>query len=159
MKSSKVSLPREGNEELCELMEVSNVILAECQSIQSELFLLVQPKLLLWGYRSKLHKIGSRVAANQRRWTEWDVAIRAWCYEPNFIFPNEGRNEVAFLHFTMEIRERANHVQHLVLLGIGNYSKRFSQLESRFNLLIALSSWFLTFLGLIASVLGLLPKF
>ena len=153
--SFKVSLPREGNEEICELLEVSNEILAKCEMVQNELWMLRLPKFFLWGYKRRLRQIGSEAIQLQQRWSEWDVRVRGWCGEPKFRFPQDGNNDVAFLHFTMDVRDRVNYVQRYIMMQIENYHKRSSEYEGRVNVLIALSSWFLTFLGLVASLIGL----
>jgi hypothetical protein len=105
-----------------------------------------------------LKEIGREIQALQKKWGDWEARTLKFCTQPTFNFPKDGMNSVAFLHFTGVLIERVRFVQVLMIQGIENYNKRYNEHENRKNFMIAISAWILTFLGLVASLAGLISQ-
>ena len=154
----RVSLPPEGNEEFYNFVERSNDIIREYDAIQQDLFALRLPKVFLGSNKKKLLVLGKRTMQLLSEFSDWNSEARQFCTKPKYLFSHDTENATAFLHFTMDLRERANYVGSSILQGVENYNKRFTEHENRQNFVIAITAWFLTFVGLVVTVLSLLSQ-
>lgn len=151
----RLQLPEEANKPFYEMVQTSNTISDELESIQQDLFSLKLPRLFLWSMKPGLRNIKHRLPSTLSRWQDWDNKVRRFYSKPVLSIPNGPEEGVAFNHFVMDLRFRSQEIRGLVIQAGENFNRRTAEYENKRNFLIAWTSWLLAFFGLIWSLAGL----
>src|SRR3972149_10409289 len=92
----KIEINPNDNPKATDLIKESNIIIDRYNKIQSRLFNHKISFPYIKKSKSILIEIGRDIQKLQRDWLDWNERFKKFCYEPEFIFPSESENAVAF---------------------------------------------------------------
>ena len=117
----------------------------------------IRPKV--WYYRrskKELDSIKPELGAYVLDYLKWRGQVDNFILEPNIIVTNEDVPGLAFLHFMDNLRDAKNHLENDVTIVEDNFRYVGTLVDSELNFGIAMTSFILTFLGLIVTLYALL---
>ena len=150
----RLNLKKEANIEYCDIRETHNALMGEWNRINLQISKMKQPKLFLLGYKKRLQDLGRELIILQKDFLSWNAKAGSFLDKPHFIF-TENEGELGFIHYTsllMDIRNKLDN--YMVLIGT-NYNNLQDFYSNRVNFIIAITSFLLTFAGLVATLIAL----
>ncbi len=151
----KLGLDKERSPEFHEIVEENNALMDEWNRVNRVLVDSKQPRLWLFGHKKKLQKIGRELRELQDRFITWNERSGNMLYKPHFRFRSDQESEVGFIHYTNVLRDLRNSMDRRMVLIADNYNRRHDEHNSQVNFIIAITAFFLTFIGLIATLITL----
>jgi hypothetical protein len=148
----KLSLKREDNQAYYSIIDGHNNLMDNWNNINKELYDLRQPKVLFWGHKKKLKKVGISLLELQKQFLEWNKQASQMIFDPHLIFQANEESELGFLHYSGILRDLRNKVDNHMVLIVDNYNRERDNHTNQVNFVIAIASFVLTFLGLAATI-------
>ena len=148
-----ISLTKEDNPEYFAILDGHNSLMAEWNRIGKELQGLKQPKIFLWGHKKKLRKIASEVTQLQTQFLAWNKQAYEMITHPKIVLAEGADSQLSFLHYTSLLMDLRNRVGSDMVMIVDNFQRVAGVHSNQLNFLIAVTSFALTFLGLVAALI------
>tara|TARA_R100001143_G_C3359147_1_gene134458 strand:+ start:2171 stop:2641 length:471 start_codon:yes stop_codon:yes gene_type:complete len=152
-----LDIDKEANAAFFEIIEKEHGDLMDRWNDLNARILKIQiPKIFLFTIKSNLREIGQELKQLQNDYIAWNKKAGNFLGKPNYTF-KESQNGLAVLtHYSSMLRHVVNSMHNNMILIANNYNKRWDQYKGQTNFVIAISSFLLTFLGLIAALYTIL---
>lgn len=151
----KLNLKKEVNIEYYDILEKHNALMDEWNRIALRISKMRQPKLFLFGYKKRLQDLGQELLILQKDFLNWNAKAGDFLANPHLIFTENDERELGFIHYTSLLRDMRNKLDNYMVLIAMNYNILQDLYSNRVNFIIAITSFLLTFAGLVATLIAL----
>jgi hypothetical protein len=151
----KLNLKKEDNLLFYEILDEHNAIMSEWNRIGHQLQDIKIPKLISPRFRRRLRSIGLEIQELQKRFLQWNGKAYGLVTKPNYVFSEDEERELGFIHYSGLLQDIRNHVDNRMVMMVSNFNRVQDLYSSQVNFVIAISSFVLTFLGLIATIISM----
>jgi len=155
MANHRIYLREDINPEYWQIYKDHNKLMDKWEQYNSEILNFRIPRLLMFGTKKKLIRIGKEVLKLHGEFIEWNKRACGFAFAPRYNFDADQNKELVFIHFTSNLRFLINTLEDSMVLIATNYNKLFSNLENQINFLLAISAFLIAFIGLLISTYGL----
>ncbi len=152
MKQHAIKLQHSGNEEYFVILEQHNAIIEEYDRLNMLIMRHRVPKVFLFRQKEKIIALGQQLKTLQDRFIQWDKGISHFLVHPKLFFIEDVDHTTAFYHYMSVLRDIRNTGDACFERITTNYHKVFGEYESQVNFVIAIASFFASFVGLIVAL-------
>lgn len=152
----RLGLREEGNEAYYSLVERHNEIMAEWNRLNNDLHSFKPGKIPLRKHKKILLKRGRGIDNLQKDFLQWYNDASDFLLKPNIVVDPGEESKLTFLHYTGFLSHMISEANHNMVLLVDNYQKRYNALHNQWNFMIAITSFVLTFLGLLVTAYALI---
>ena len=151
----KLNLKKENNPLFYEIVDEHNAIMADWNKINHELDDMKMPKLISPAFRRRLRSIGLEILELQKQFLQWNDKAYGLLTKPNYIFSEDEERELGFIHYSILLQDIRNCLDNRMVMIVSNFNRVQDLYSSHVNFVIAILSFLLTFLGLIATIVSI----
>jgi hypothetical protein len=151
----KLNLKMEDNPLFYEILNEHNAIMSEWNRLSHQLEDMKIPKLISPRFRRRLQSVGLGIQELQKQFLQWNGKADGLFTSPNYIFSEDEERELGFIHYSGLLQDIRNHLDNRMVMIVSNFNRVQDLYSSQVNFVIAISSFVLTFLGLIATIVSI----
>jgi len=150
MTAQKISLKLEDNPDYYDIIREHNELMANWDKLNIKILsfriptFIIKPKRLR-GFEEELKNI-------EKQFIEWNKKACSFSHAPKYKFDVNENQELAFIHYTNNMRFLINTMEDSMVLINANYNRQYSRLEGQINFIIAIGSFVVAMVGLVISI-------
>ena len=149
----KLSLHKEDNPQYHALVEKHNSMMVEWNRINKSLHEAKTPRIFPFAFKKKMKVLQIDLESLQKDFIIWNNDAFKFLLNPNLIIPHSSDSEITFLHYSGFLRDlRSKYERNMILIG-DNYHRVWDSYSNKVNFRIAIASFVLTFIGLVATLI------
>lgn len=146
-------LDRETNPEYFEIVEKGFVELMDrWNSLNKKIHAVKIPTLIPYRVKSELDEIKEELKELQDNFLEWNQKAGDLLVEPKYGYKEDDNIVAIMVHYSGILKHRISTMNNDMVLAANNYNKKVDQYKSQINFIIAITSFVLTFFGLVISL-------
>ncbi|HDL01821.1 MAG TPA: hypothetical protein ENH23_06275 [candidate division Zixibacteria bacterium] len=150
----KIAINPEDNPELSNIIKGYNELMSIWNEINKEIH---STKIPLLYHKTHINlyvnTIGIKLSEFQKKWLEFNKRADSFILNPIYKIPQSSDQSTIFFHYQITLINKINHLRTNMVLIDENYNHTYSQLSSKRDYTIAISSFVLGFIGLIFSLM------
>lgn len=157
MKTTNLDIDRDKNQKYFDLIEKEHgELMDRWNELQSRILKLKIPSFFIFGVKKELKQIGSKLKKLGEDYISWNNKAGNFLGKPNYVFKKDQDSSVVFLHYSNMLRHVVNSMESSMRVITVSYNKRWDQYKGQRNFIIAITSFILAFLGLIAAIISII---
>lgn len=157
MKTTNLDIDRDKNQKYFEIIEKDHgKIMDRLNDLQLRILNIKIPSLFVFTIKNELKQIGKELVKLSKDYIKWNNKAGEFLGKPNYVFKKDQDSGIVFLHYSNMLRHVVNSTENSMDVIIDSHNKRWEQYKGQRNFIIAILSFSLTFLGLVAAVLSIL---
>lgn len=151
-----IALEKEDNPEYYKLGDEFNLIMDKWNDLNARIINFKIPRIWLFGKKKKIISIGKEISSLQKQFSSWQERTANFYIAPHFIFCGNDNNDKSFIHYTNVLQYLLKKLNSNMTLIAENYNKVYASYESKINFNIAITSFLVSFGGLILGIITFL---
>lgn len=157
MKTTNLDIDRNKNQKYFDLIEKDHgELMDRWNELQSRILKVKIPSLMVLGVKKELKQIGSELKKLGEDYIRWNNKAGNFLGKPNYVFKKDQDPGIVFLHYSNMLRHVVNSMESDMRVITDSYNKRWDQYKGQRNFIIAITSFILTFLGLVAAIISII---
>ncbi|MBO6801627.1 MAG: hypothetical protein JJ892_15245 [Balneola sp.] len=146
-------LDRETNPDYFEIVEKRfTKLMDQWNSINKKIHDAKIPIVVPFRVKGELDEIQKELKALQAAFLEWNQKAGDLLVEPKYGYKKDDNIIAIMVHYSGILKHRISTMNHDMLLIANNYNNKIDQYKSQINFIIAITSFVLTFMGLIIAL-------
>lgn len=150
-------LDRETNPKYFEVVEKGfNDLMDRWNSLNKKIHDVKVPTVFPFLIKSDLNEIKDELKKLQEDFLSWNQKAGDLLVEPNYGYKKDDNIVAIMVHYSGILKHRISTMNNDMVLAANNYNKKVDQYKSQVNFIIAITSFILTFFGLVISLYSIL---
>lgn len=151
----KIYLKEENNSEYYDIVKEYNNLMERWNIVNSKIHEFKIPRFFIFKTKKLLKAIKEEGESLQKDFIIWNKKANAFALEPKYKLDSDQVQDLAYLHFTNNMRHLIDFMNNCMVLLTNNFNNRYSQYEEQFNFLIAISAFFIGIISVIFTIFSL----